>query len=172
MIDRHTRSSHQALRQGRSPCAAASRKLLLGPCGLWSVTSPSSAIAEIRLKCLGSVPENSPGSAQPVPSTLRSIRQALGCTGRWRFLRLQRHLSARPIEERWKSSSYIRLYCIHVPRPNVRYPSPCHHLQRLSAKYPRAGPDSAGLMDRRRVPALRREAPAFAGGYFPGSAVP
>jgi len=58
MIDSHTRSSHQALRQGRFPFTAANRKLLLGPCGIWDVTSPSSAIAETRLKCLGSVPRN------------------------------------------------------------------------------------------------------------------
>jgi hypothetical protein len=34
----------------------------------------------------GLLPLNATGSAQTVPSTLRSNRQALGCTGRWRFL--------------------------------------------------------------------------------------
>jgi hypothetical protein len=81
------------------------------------------------------------------------------------------HLSARATKEWRKVSLYIRLYCIRVPRPNVRYPSLRHHLQRLSAKYPRACPNSAGLMDRRRVPALRGEAPVFARRYFPGPAM-
>jgi hypothetical protein len=70
-----------------------------------------------------------------------------------------------------RSSPYIRLYCFHVPWPKDRRPSFCHSLQGLSAEHPGTSRDHAGLLDHRRLPALRSEAPVFTSGHFPGSAV-
>lgn len=71
-----------------------------------------------------------------------------------------------------KYSPNIRLYYFHVPRPNARHPSLCRQLQRMSAEYRRSSADLAGIMDRCRVPTLRRETPLSAGGHFPGTANP
>lgn len=65
-------------------------------------------------------------------------------------------------------SPYIRLYSIYVSWPNDRRPSFCRSLQGLSAEHPGTRRDSAGLLDNRRLSALRSEAPVFIGGHFPG----
>jgi hypothetical protein len=74
--------------------------------------------------------------------------QAANRTGRScvRFRRVEKLLNDSPL---------IRLYYLYVPRPNLRNPSFCHSLQRVSAEHSGTSPDVAGLLDRCRVSALR-----------------